>query len=359
MRKLSFKCHVRQRKNGKHSINMRIGLAALRARSGADLFPNLRSITCFLAEPGLADEKLLPLSLKSLELFAWAFEDDIEGHRKALVQLSSHTPHLERLTLRGVFHFVDMNPPKPLRLKHLREVVLTRVLMSSCDFQYLCHLLCASPVAELSICLREPLIDESHSAPPLFPFLRRFVFCGNPVIAHGFLERLASTTLLGFSIEHEDCVAQLGMYKSLLGLLHKRFSNSLKSLHLNFGRCQKDVHVYDFLANTLMALRPLVGAGLEELRYSMSTITSTLPEELQQSLDPSSWPGRTEFSFSTCTPRLSDRVPEQDMIFWALILERTTECEIRRPMLFSWFEQSDEVPVESASSDSLSTNWPP
>ena len=292
-------------------------MAAFRAKDGVDLFLNLCSIVCFLAELHLAYEKLLPSSLQSLTLFARIFEED---HAKALTQLSSHTPLLEQLTLRGEFHFVDTNPAKSLRLRHLRDVDLTRASMSSCDFQYLCHLLCESPVAKLSIHLKRPLIDELHSAPPLFPFLRHLIFCGDPVIAHDFLDKLTSTSLLEFCIEHDDSITRLGAYKSLLGLLHERFSHSLKSLHLNFGRYQKDVHLHDFIMNTLMALKPLVKAGLEELRYSMPIIISTLPEELQNALDPSSWPETTAFSFSMHAQRLSDQEPEQDMMFWALIL---------------------------------------
>ena len=291
-------------------------MAAFRGREGANLFPNLRSIVCFLAELHLANVKLLPPSLQSLTLFARIFE---EGHAKALTQLSSHTPLLEQLILRGEFHFVDTNPAKSLHLRHLRDVDLTQSSMSSCDFQYLCHLLCESPVAKLSIHLKQPLIDELHSAPPLFPFLRHLMFCGDPDIAHGFLKKLTSTNLLEFCIEHNNNITRLGAYKSLLGLLHERFSHSLKSLHLNFGRHQKDVHLYDFMTNTLMALRPLVEAGLEDLRYSMPIIISTLPEELQNALDPSFWPETTAFSFSTHAQRLCDQEPEQDMMFWALI----------------------------------------
>lgn len=290
-----------------------VRLAALRARDGVDLFPNLRSIIYFFADVHLADETLLPSSLQFLTFFAWMFEP---GHRKALTQLSTHTPFLERLTLRGVFHFIDTNPATPLHLRYLHEVDLTRASMSSCDFQYLCRLLCESPIKKLSIHLNEPLIDELHSAPPLFPYLRHLLFCGNPLIAHAFLGKLTSTSLLDFCIEHEDTIIQLCTYKALLDLLHRRFSSSLKALHLNFGRHQKDVHLYHFIAHTLMALRPLVEAGLKELRYSMPIIVSTLPEELQKALDPSSWPKTTAFLFSVHAERLSDQEMDRDLIFW-------------------------------------------
>jgi len=239
---------------------------------------------------------------------------DADGHTNTLIQMASHTPFLEQLHLRGVFHFPVTEQIQPLRLACLREVDLTRASISYRDFQYLCKVLCESPVATLSVHLRKPLA-EWKSALPVFPVLRRLVFCGDPTIAHDFLERLSKSTLADFTIEHEDCMAELNAYGSLLDLLHKRFSDSLKSVHLNIGDPPTNAH--HFLAYTLVALIPLVEAGVEELRYTMYIDVLALPEMLQQALDPCLWPTLRVFSFSTQSQRLSRRQLEESRRIWA------------------------------------------
>lgn len=290
-------------------------LAALRAGDGLDLFPNLHSLLCFLSEPGVHDKKLLPSNLRSLTSFAGNYGLDADGHTNTLVQLASHTPFLEQFRLRGVFHFPVTEQIQPLRLAYLQEVDLTRASISYRDFQYLCGVLCESPVATLSIHLRKPLA-EWQSVLPVFPVLRRLIFCGDPTIANDFLERLPKSTLADFTIEHEDCRMELSTYESLLDLLNKRFSASLKSIHLNFGRQPMDVRGHYFIARTLMALVPLVEAGLEELRYSLPIVVSSLPKELQRALDPSSWPTLRVFSFSTHSQRLSHRELEEESLMF-------------------------------------------
>ena len=294
-------------------------LAALRARGGVDLFPNLRSVVCFLSEPGLGKEKLLPSSLQSLTSFAMGYIQDEEGHTNTLVQLASHAPLLEQLSLRGLFRSLVTGPVQPLRLAYLREVDLTRASISHRNFQYLCGVLCEAPIMELSIHLKQPLV-EWPSLPPIFPVLRRLTFCGDPLIAHDFLERLPNSTLVEFIIEHEDSMIQLGAYESLLGFLNEQFSDSLHSVHLNFGRQPVEVPHHYFIAHTLMALIPLVEGGLEELRYSMPVMVESLPEELQRVLDPSMWPTLRVFSFSTRSPRCSDRELEERMKIWGPML---------------------------------------
>ena len=232
------------------------------------------------------------------------FGTDTDGHTNTLIQLASHTPFLEQLHLRGVFHFPVIDQIQPLRLAHLREVDLTRATISHSDFQYLCRVLCESPVATLSTHLRKPLV-EWESTLSVFPVLRRLVFCGDPIIAYDFLERLPKSTLADFAIEHEECKAKLNAYESLLDLLHERFSDSLKFIHLDIG--YPPTHACKFLARTLVALIPLVEAGIEELRYTMYIDKSALPEVLQRALDPSWWPTLRVFSFSKQSQRLSRR----------------------------------------------------
>ena len=288
-------------------------LAALRARDGFDLFPNLRSVLCFLSEPGLHDKKLLPSNLRSLTSFTRNYGMNVDGHTNTLVQVASHTPFLEQLHLRGVFHFPVTEQIQPLRLAYLREVDLTRASISYRDFQYLCGVLCESPVAILTIHLRKPLA-EWKSALPVFPALRRLTFCGDPTIAHNFLERLPKSTLADFTIEHEDCMAEPNAYGSLLDLLHERFSDSLKSMHLDIGDPPIDAH--NFLAYTLAGFIPLVRSGVEELRYTMYIDVSALPEVLQRALDPSWWPTLRVFSFSRQSQRLSRRQLEERKKLW-------------------------------------------
>ena len=294
-------------------------MTALRARDGFDLFPNLRSILCFLSEPGLHNKKLLPSNLRSLTSFVGNYGLDAGCHTNTLVQLASHTPFLEQLRLRGVFHFPITEQIRPLRLAYLQEVDLTRASISYRDFQYLCGVLCESPVATLSIHLRKPLA-EWESAFPVFPVLRRLIFCGDPTMVQDFLGRLPRSTLADLTIEHEDCRIELNthVYESLLDLLNERFSASLKSIHLNFGRQPMDVYRHYFIARTLMALCPLVEVGLEELRYSMSIVMSSLPKELQRALDPSCWPTLRVFSFSTQTQTLYHRELEESMVLWGI-----------------------------------------
>ncbi|KAL4062755.1 hypothetical protein V8B97DRAFT_1877509 [Scleroderma yunnanense] len=292
-------------------------LAALRARDGVDLFPNLRSIVCFLSEPGLRDEKLLPSSLRSLTSFVMGYEVEVEGHTNTLLQLA-HTPLLEQFNLRGLFRSLVTDHVQPLKLAYLREVDLTRAFISSRDFQCLCAVLCESPITVLSIHLRHPLVDW-RPALSVFPSLRQLTFCGDPSIAQSFLERLPKSTLADFTIEHEDVGVYLSPYESLLGVLHEKFANSLKSIYLNFGQQPMDIHPHYFLLRSLVALCPLVDAGLEELRYSMPLHMPTLPEELRPVLDPSSWPKLRVFSFSTKSPRLSHRDLEETMRHWAPI----------------------------------------
>ena len=107
-------------------------LAALRARCGVDLFPNLRSITCFLSEPGSGKEKLLPSNLGSLTLFATGCETKGEGHTTILVQLASNTPLLEQLSLRGPFRrLLVTDHIQSSRLACLREVELSSHIVIS------------------------------------------------------------------------------------------------------------------------------------------------------------------------------------------------------------------------------------
>ncbi|KIM64339.1 hypothetical protein SCLCIDRAFT_646729 [Scleroderma citrinum Foug A] len=295
-------------------------LAALRSGCGVDLFPNLRFITCFLPEPGFGKEKLLPPNLQSLTLFATGCDMEAEGHTNTLVQLASRTPLLEQLSLRGPFSFPVTNHVQPLRLACLREVDLSRTFMSYRAFQCLCGLLCESPIAELRMYLGQPLA-EWQSVPPIFPILRRLAFCGDPIIAHDFLGRLSKPTLSEFTIEHRDCRIELNAYESLLGLLNERFSASLKSIHLNFERQPMDVRGHHFIARTLLALIPLVEAGLEELRYSIPIAASSLPKGLKTALDPSSWPELRVFSFSTHSQTLYDRELEESMLFLGFMFQ--------------------------------------
>jgi len=90
--------------------------------------------------------------------------------------------------------------------------------MSSYDFQYLCHLFGESLVAKLSIHLKESLINELHSGPPLFPFLHHLMFCGRA-------RHLRANHEYDFYIEHEDGIIWLGVYRSLLGLLPLNLKN--------------------------------------------------------------------------------------------------------------------------------------
>ncbi|KAL4066886.1 hypothetical protein J3A83DRAFT_4260391 [Scleroderma citrinum] len=292
-------------------------LAALRARGGVDLLPNLCSIICFLSDPGLGKEKLLPSSLRVLTSFVTGYSADLEGHTNTLLQLA-HTPLLERFNLRGfnlheLFRSLVVDHIQPLKLAYLREVDLTRASISSHDFQFLCVALCESPVTTLSIHLKHPFLDWQPVL-PVFPVLHRLTFCGDPSIARDFLERLSGSTLADFTIEHEDSRICLSAYESLLGLLHERFSDSLESVHLNFGRHPIDVLATHFLLCTLVALLPLVKAGLKELRYSMPVYLPSLPEEIRQALEPSSWPTLRVFSFSTQSPRLSHRDLEENLM---------------------------------------------
>lgn len=292
-------------------------LAALRASCGVDLFPNLRSITCCLPEPGLGKEKLMfPSNLQSLALFATGCEMGADGHTNTLVQLTSNTPLLEQLSLRGPFCFLATDHVQPLRLACLREVDLTRICLSSRDFQRLCRLLCESPITELRVYLKQPLV-EWQSVPPIFPILRRLAFCGNPVIAHDFLGRLSKSPLTEFTIEHRDCKITLNAYESLLGLLNEHFSASLKSIHLSFGRQPiLGVPKRYFIAHTLMALVPLVEAGLEELRYSMPMrgFPRNLRKKLRKTREFSSFWTLRVFSFSTHSQTLYDRELEEYLL---------------------------------------------
>jgi len=173
--------------------------------------------------------------------------------------------------------------------------------------------------------LKQPLV-EWQSVPPTFPNLRRLAFCGDPIIAHDFLGRLSKLALVELTIEHGGYMIELNAYESLLDTLSERFSASLKSIRLIFKEQSIDVRRTYFIARTLMALVPLVEAGLEELRYSMDMMVG-LPKKLRKKLrrgrDLSSlWTLRV-FSFSTQTQTLymgwmtgCFGITDFEMIFW-------------------------------------------
>ncbi|KAH7884317.1 hypothetical protein F5I97DRAFT_1439195 [Phlebopus sp. FC_14] len=295
-------------------------LAAVRARGGSDLFPNLQYLVCFLAEPGLGQEKLLPSTLRSLTLFSWVTpSNDVDDFAVVLSQMARHTPSLEHLTLENSMSFHQEQTLHPIPFTRLRTLDLTRLTQSSQDFTQLCHVLSDTPVTQLSVHIRNRGLDDDwNPTQPAFPALQSLTFCGDPLLATKFLERLATTTLREFIIEHEDVLIRVEAYECLLKLLHSKFRASLTSLYLNLGRGPISVQSSEFLFRTLKAVLPIVEEGLEELRYSLCACVPSLPEPLQEALKPSAWPTLKVFEFTTQSKRLSDRLLQESMEMYTL-----------------------------------------